>query len=343
MAKQQFPASSPAVDGKLKKLAAYVLARGVEEVVCNHPCEVIQFKRDGQKRFHRDPALAFTFWQDLTHALANRMGRPISPNRLDLQLSTTLPGDHRYEALMGPSVGPPSERQGLSISIRVFNPHRPTLDDYGLSEVSNADKEVDAIGWREMDPLTAIVEMVKAGRNVIVSGGTSTGKTTFLNLLIEKIPDEYRILSVEDTAELDIPHRDSNRFFGPRIPHPDAITYNEIFDHLMRSRPDIIVAGEVSEVNVLNTVKLMATGHRGFMTTIHSSSVDEVIGRAFQKRGNTAGHRFIDLSATLREEIDLIVQLVRDLSTGRRRITQVYSPTLDHWFLGHPSRYEEAL
>ena len=341
MAKAQFPKSSPAVDGKLKALAAHLLAGGVEEIVANHPGELIQFRRNGKKKYIRDGALTFDYWKDLTHSLANRMGKPIPPERLDLQLSTTLPGGHRFEALLGPCVGPPDEKRGLSVSIRAINPNRPTLDDYGLADPA-PETAAEADDWRAMPPETAITHMVKAGRNIIVSGGTSTGKTSFLNLLIEHIPDHHRVLTVQDTAELEVKHTDANHYFGPRIPHPTGITYGEIFDHLMRSRPDIIIAGEVSEINVLNTIKLMATGHRGFMTTIHSSSVGEVLNRAFQKRGNTAGHQFIDLTATLREEIDLIIQLVRDLSTGKRRIVQIYSPTLDHWFYGRPASIEEA-
>jgi len=341
MAKAHFPPSSPAVDGKLKALAAYLLSGGVEEIVANHPGELIQFRRNGAKKHIRDAALSFEYWKGLTHSLANRMGKPIPPDRLDLSLSTTLPGGHRFEGLLGPSVGPPSEKNGLSIAIRAINPNRPTLDDYGLADTAPQSAH-EADRWREMTPQLAIPEMVKAGRNIIISGGTSSGKTTFLNLLIEHIPDHHRVLTVQDTAELQVKHADSNHFFGPRIEQPNAITYSEIFDHLMRSRPDIIIAGEVSEINVLNTVKLMATGHRGFMTTIHSSSVAEVLNRAFQKRGNTAGHQFIDLTATLREEIDLIIQLVRDLSTGKRRIVQIYSPTLDHWFFGRPANIEEA-
>jgi Flp pilus assembly CpaF family ATPase len=200
---------------------------------------------------------------------------------------------------------------GLSVSIRMFRHAGVTLADFGL-----------AGPWAEK-----VAGAVKAGKTIFVSGGTSSGKTTLLNLLVEEIPREKRILTVEDTRELVVPHRDRNHFTPPRHAGtgPAAVDYAKIIDHLMRSRPDIVIAGELSIANTFPSLRLLNTGHKGFMCTVHANGARLALEEATPFNCNLAGHRIVDLARYLRRTVDLVIQVMR-LAGGRRRVVEIWEP-----------------
>jgi type IV secretion system protein VirB11 len=305
---------------KLEPLAAFMKRRGLVELNANTPGRVMLEFPDGRRVEEKAPALTAHYWTGLCYILANSAGQVFDPETVPF-VSTRLPGGHRFEAMTGPFC-----ETGLSVSIRMHRAVDRKPDDFGLTGE-----------WKER-----VTNAVRRGHTVFVSGGTSSGKTTLLNMLIPFIPAEKRILTVEDTRELRVPHLDRNHFVPPRhssAEAPAAVDYSKIIDHLMRSRPDIVIAGELSIRNTFPSLRLLNTGHRGFMCTVHANSARLALEEAVEFNCNLAGYRIVDLARYMLRTVDLVVQVMK-VGGGLRRVTEIWEPSRG----GDPVRlYEGAL
>jgi type IV secretion system protein VirB11 len=308
------------LDAKLEPLAAFMKRRGLVELNANAPGRVMLEFPDGRRIEEKAPALTAHYWTGLCYILANSAGQVFDPETVPF-VSTRLPGGHRFEAMTGPFC-----ETGLSVSIRMFRETDRTPDDFGLTGE-----------WKER-----VTSAVRRGYTVFVSGGTSSGKTTLLNTLIPFIPPEKRILTVEDTRELRVSHLDRNHFVPPRHTSgamPVAVDYSKIIDHLMRSRPDIVIAGELSIRNTFPSLRLLNTGHRGFMCTVHANSARLALEEAVEFNCNLAGYRVVDLGRYMLRTVDLVVQVMK-VGGGLRRVTEIWEPSKG----GEPVKiYEGAL
>jgi pilus assembly protein CpaF len=185
----------------------------------------------------------------------------------------------------------------------------------------------DLIRFGTLNPATArFLEACVVGRlNVIVSGGTGTGKTTTLNVLSSFIPDEERIVTIEDAKELQL-HQDhvlSMEARPPNIEGKGQVTIRDLVRNALRMRPDRIVVGEARGGEALDMLQAMNTGHDGSITTVHSNSPRDTLSRV-ETMTLMAG---FDLPIrAIREQmasaLDLVVHLTR-LRDGTRRITHV--------------------
>jgi pilus assembly protein CpaF len=170
---------------------------------------------------------------------------------------------------------------------------------------------------------------VKARCNILVSGGTSSGKTSLLNALAFFIPENERVVTVEDTAELSLNHphvvRLESRLGG--FEGSGAVSIRDLIRNSLRMRPDRIIVGEVRGAEVLEMLQAMNTGHDGSMGTIHANTPRECLYRIEMLAG-FAG--FQGSESSLRRQIagalDFIVQIGR-LSNGRRRIVSITEVT----------------
>ncbi len=166
---------------------------------------------------------------------------------------------------------------------------------------------------------------VQCRLNIIISGGTGTGKTTLLNVLAGYIPSQERILTVEDAAELKLPQEHVGRLEArpPNLQGEGAIPIRELVRNTLRMRPDRIIVGECRGAEALDMLQAMNTGHDGSMTTLHANSPRDCVAR-LETLVMFSG---LDLpSRAIREQIasaiQLVVQLTR-LSDGSRKITAV--------------------
>src|SRR5947207_8024408 len=185
----------------------------------------------------------------------------------------------------------------------------------------------DLIGFGTMNPATArFLEACVVGRlNVIVSGGTGTGKTTTLNVLSSFIPADERIVTVEDAKELQL-HQEHVLAMEARPPNIEGrgqITIRDLVKNCLRMRPDRIVVGECRSGEALDMLQAMNTGHDGSLTTVHSNSLRDTLSR-IETMTMMAG---FDLPIrAIREQmasaLDLIVHQTR-LRDGTRRITHI--------------------
>src|SRR5215475_4628555 len=166
---------------------------------------------------------------------------------------------------------------------------------------------------------------VKARLNVVISGGTGAGKTTLLNMLSGFIPERERIVTIEDSAELQLqqPHVVRMECRPPNVEGKGAVRQRELVINALRTRPDRIVVGEVRGGEALDMMQAMNTGHDGSLTTIHANSPRDAVARletmALMSNLNLPEKA---IRAQIAAAVTLVIQIAR-LSDGTRRITYV--------------------
>jgi pilus assembly protein CpaF len=219
-----------------------------------------------------------------------------------------LPDGSRVNAII-----PPLSLDGPVLTIRKFSKRKLTIDD--LIKFGSITEEA----------ANYLKEAVIKRKNIIVSGGTGSGKTTLLNVLSSFIPEDERIITVEDSAELRLNQEHVIRLEArpPNIEGRGAVTIRDLVKNCLRMRPDRIIVGECRSGETLDMLQAMNTGHEGSMTTVHANSPRDAISR-IEVMVLMAG---VDLPLrAIREQIrgavDIIVQQAR-LKDGSRKITQI--------------------
>jgi pilus assembly protein CpaF len=166
---------------------------------------------------------------------------------------------------------------------------------------------------------------VKARLNILISGGTGAGKTTLLNALSAFIPEDQRVITIEDSAELQLqqPHVVRLETRPPNIEGRGEVTQRDLVKNALRMRPDRIVIGEVRGGEAIDMLQAMNTGHEGSLTTIHANSPRDALAR-LETMIQMAGLRLDDraIRRQISSALDLVIQATR-LPDGRRRITSV--------------------
>ncbi len=295
--------SSPLISAWLLPLEPYLKAQDLIECSVIQSGELRLEKAEEGFRSISTPELDLNYWENLCHVLANHWG--LSFDRITQpRLSVMLPGGHRFEAMLGANV-----ESKLSISIRMRRHLKLSFEDYGL----NLEKE------------QMIVSLIREGANILISGGTSSGKTTFMNVLIQSIPFDKRILVLEDTRELDLPHENRVHYVVSRNEKNPTLDYPQMVDHLMRSRPDIILMGELSIANAYPILRLLNSGHAGFMCTLHANSCDAALSWAIPQNISFSGHEARGVKEFLYEAVDLVIQLHRN-DFGQRQVSEMLFP-----------------
>ncbi|MEM2282209.1 MAG: CpaF family protein [Candidatus Hadarchaeales archaeon] len=202
--------------------------------------------------------------------LIEKMARVVG-RRIDQQvplLDARLPDGSRVNATI-----PPVSLAGPTISIRKFRSDPLTVVD--LLSFGTLNLEVASFLWSVVDGFG-----VKPA-NILISGGTGSGKTTTLNTLVNFCPERERIISIEDTAELQLPHKHWVRLETrpPNIEGRGEITMDDLVKNALRMRPDRLIVGEVRGPEALTMFTAMNTGHEGCMGTLHANSAAETITR----------------------------------------------------------------
>ena len=237
--------------------------------------------------------------QNYSNIIARRVGRQI--NTLSPLLDAHLLTGDRFNAVLYPI-----SSKGNTITIRKFSRDPWTVTDFIKNKTVNS--KIMALIWLAMQ-----YEM-----NMIVSGGTASGKTSFLNICMPFIPPNHRILSIEDTRELQLP---SYLYWCPlttRLPNPEGkgeVNMLDLLVNALRMRPDRIILGEVRRKKDAEVLfESMHTGHSVY-TTVHANNVNETIQRLVNPP--------IEIAENLLEAVQLNVVMFRDRRRGIRRIYQL--------------------
>jgi pilus assembly protein CpaF len=208
---------------------------------------------------------------------------------------------------------PPLALDGPMLSIRRFAVELLSIDD--LVKLGSVNAEVARV-------LQAIV---KGRLNVIVSGGTGAGKTTLLNILSGFIPADERIVTIEDSAELQLqqPHVVRLETRPPNIEGKGEVTSRDLVRNSLRMRPERVIVGEVRGAEALDMLQAMNTGHDGSLTTIHANTPRDALSR-IENMVSMAGITFPTktLRSQLASAIDVVVQVERH-EDGKRRVVSV--------------------
>jgi pilus assembly protein CpaF len=243
---------------------------------------------------------------------AQRIVRPLmrTLNRSNPMVDARLPDGSRVHI-----VTQPSALCGTTITIRKFPEKRLTVDD--LIKFGSFSEEVAKF----------FEACVVSRLNIVVSGGTGSGKTTLLNVLSSFIPEDERIITVEDSAELNLAQRHVVRLeTAPPIPGTEEegkLTIRDLVRGTLRMRPDRLVIGECRAGEALDMLQAMNTGHDGSLTTVHSNSPRDAIAR-LETLCMMAGMNLpvFVIRAQIASAIHLIVQQSR-LKDGSRKVVQV--------------------
>ena len=265
-----------------------------------------------ERRGRLEPAeVRFRDAQHLVHIaqrIAGRIGRRIDES--SPMVDARLPDGSRVNIII-----PPLALDGAAISIRRFVMRGSSLDDMAERQVlSPAMAEVLRIG-------------VKARLNILISGGTGAGKTTFMNALSREIPDGERLITIEDAAELQLqqPHVVRLETRTMSAEGTGEVTMRDLLVNTLRMRPDRIIVGEVRGGEANEMLQAMNTGHPGSMCTLHANNPRDALIRLENMLMSGSGD--IPLPALRRQiagSVDLVVQLAR-LRSGHRCVTSVTS------------------
>lgn len=329
--------------GMLLPLKPFLDRTDLFEIVVNQPGEVWTESADGWQR-HDVPALDFAYLSGLARVIATFTQQSISEARP--VLSAVLPGDERVQVLIPPAVTKgtvsltirkPSRvmftleelhEQGLFDQTRLVGSGfgRVGRDVTGLESVERV--LVETLHYRRYVNFLRLA--VKNRKNILISGGTGSGKTTLSKSLITEIDTDERILTIEDTQELLIRQANHVRLFYSKGGQGQAqVTAQELLAATMRMRPDRILLQEIRDGTAFDYIQNVSAGHPGTITTIHSNSASHAFQRMrlLVKQSEAGrgleGPEVLDL---LRMLVDVVIQTKR--TGGKFQVTEIY---FDPW------------
>jgi pilus assembly protein CpaF len=277
----------------------------ITEVMVNGP-DQIYIERDGRIE---EISASFASEEHLRRTIEKivaRVGRRI--DEAQPMVDARLPDGSRVNAVIAPVA-----LDGSMLTVRKF-PADPFTDE-------------DLIAFGTMTPQVRdlLAACVEGKRNIVISGGTGAGKTTFLNVMSGFIPHDERIVTIEDAAELQLHQKHVLRMEArpPNIEGRGVISIRDLVRNSLRMRPDRIVVGEVRDGAALDMLQAMNTGHEGSLTTVHANSPRDSLSRV----ETMVLMADVDLPVrVIRDQIasaiDLVVQLAR-LKDGSRRVVSI--------------------
>jgi len=313
----------------LAPLADLIERDDITEIVVNKP-GTVWFERAGQAFMERREQAEYTNekMQRLANAVASQSGQRISESAP--LLSARIPHVGRVQLVKSPVV-----ENGVALAIRRASKRSFSLDDYrargmfdgeGLTSVGTMteDDKVLLKLYEAGDIYDFIRESVIRKKNIIVSGGTSSGKTTFANALLGVVEPNERIITIEDTRELTPPQGNHLALIASRGGQSrakvDAVT---LLEASLRLRPDRIILGELRGVEAYPFIRAINTGHPGAITTIHADTprgaLDQIAFLVLQYGMSLDLERVREYVA---RQIDVIIQLGRQ--NGERRVEKVF-------------------
>lgn len=318
------------VANMLSPLQDFLDDERVSEILINRPQEAF-VERDGHMLRFYLPILTSKYLHRLFSLMANENGQVLSATQP--LLSGSLFDGSRIQLCIPPVV--PHE----TLSIRKFVVQELSFEDHeqaGFFESTTTanlkDEPMD-----EHEPLLHqlyqekrwsqfIQHAILAKKNIVICGGTSHGKTTFLNTCVGKIPQDERLVMLEDTYEIKVSHQNTVRLkaLKNQANNPVPVDMQTLVQTALRLRPDRIIMGEIRGKEAFDFVSACSTGHRGSVVTLHANNPKSAFMRLAQlyKLNHVPSMTESDIARELHEVIDVVVQLGK--LDGCRRLTQVY-------------------
>ena len=308
------------LDSYLAPLSSWLAQDDVTDIYINRPGEVWVDSLGGTVARHKAEALDRAALHRLARQVAAASAQGI--NRENPLLAASLPDGSRIQIVL-----PPATRGELAIAIRRHVVTDLDLDAYRPAasrlKIERAASRTSQQSIPTNDAIAALREAVKQRRNILVSGGTSSGKTTFLNSLLREVPQDERLILIEDAAELQLRHENAVGLIATRGGQGEAaIDADDLLIAALRMRPDRIILGEIRGHEALTFLRAVNTGHPGSLSTIHADSPERAIDQlALLTLQAGLQLRWDDVVQYISRSIDYIVQLKR--SDGARSIDTI--------------------
>ena len=305
-----------------KLLADLATKKGITEIVVNDPKRVF-VEREGNF-IQLNVTLSSKDIHDFCQEVAQ-----LNQRHFDIEhpiLDGTLPDGSRINIIRAPYA-----HSGAAITIRKFLRSIRSFDDSPM---------VFSLGPKWVHFLKAVV---KSRMNVIISGGTGVGKTTFMNLLLGELPASERVVTIEDTLELSfkIPNLVRLESGAKTMMSSTSLSTRELVRNTLRMRPDRIIIGEIRGGEFFDLLQAMNTGHEGSMTSLHANNPSECFNR-MENLYLMAGHEvpFQVIRRQIASAVDYVIQLSRDRDGNRivseiREITGMESNNILSQVIGH--------
>lgn len=316
------------LESVLRPLSYWYNQDNIEEVAIDREKQVwlrLRGKRAYPWVMYEDEKLSKEYLTDLLYIIANTYEKPFDPMQGTPLVFTDLPGGHRFSAIAGQNVMYDENdlTGGVALTIRVHSEEVAFgLADYGLEQGKSLLKINPLKDIKDPeDPYERLLLYIKRGDHVLISGATATGKTTFLNNLLKILDPHKRVITIEDTRELIVPHKNRVHLVMSRTGQTNEMNYADIIDLVVRFTPDAIIGGELSTKNADAIWQLMGTGHDNFFATIHAES-SEAAFKAFIDR-IMATNPHIDQVKTMNEMRKKLKVVQINREGNLRAITEV--------------------
>lgn len=313
------------LDAYLAPLRPWLEKETVTEILVNRPGEIwVEDAEVGGMTRVTLPAMDNRLLQRLAEQVARISHQGI--NREHPLLSATLPAETGPEGQKGAGariqlVGPPATRSDWAMAIRRHRLLELPLDAYDRGPIVAVPETPSPDPMAE--PIAYLRNAIRRRRTILISGGTSTGKTTFLNAMLAEIPSHERVVTVEDTAELKLPGENGVGLIAVKGELGEAkVTANDLLQAALRLRPDRIVLGELRGTETVSFLRAINTGHPGSFSTVHANSprgaLDQIALMAMQTGIGLTRAETLEYAASV---IDVVVQL--DRVDGKRGISAI--------------------
>ena len=320
----------PFLDKALERLKPFLSDERVSEISVNRPGELF-VERLGVAGMERvvDQQFSAEWIRTLSERVAGSTNQVVNDERPIL--SASLPTGERFQCVL-----PPAAPDGGAISIRKQVIHdigldiyksRGAFDDTKVGRqltLSAAEEQLAAMMKGDVDVLQFLRTAVRSRVSIAVSGGTSTGKSTFLNALLKEVPEEERIVTIEDTRELRPITPNTVALIASKGDQGRAkVTPQELLEASLRMRPDRVMLGELRGEEAFSFLQAINTGHPGSLTTVHANSARDAYDRlALMVLQSGVTLRKQEIIDYLKEVIPVVVQLER-LADGRRVVSEI--------------------
>jgi len=292
----------------------------------------IEYKGDMIKKFL--PAFDLNHLKDLARLVAQATDQRISEE--EPLLSATLPDGYRIQIVFPPAC----ENTKVIMSIRKKSAFSWTLDDYEKMQAFDTIKITEEVNQKDV----ILGELLKAGKikdflqkavlykkNIIVSGGTSTGKTTFSNAMLRAIPPDERLITIEDAREIDLSnHPNKVNLLSSKGGQGRAnVNTQSLIEACLRLRPDRIIVGELRGAEAFSFLRAINTGHPGSISTLHADTPSMALEQLkLMVMQANLGMSPDEILKYIKNVIDIVVQLKRG-DKGVRFVSNIYFRYLD--------------
>lgn len=305
----------------------WLASEDVTEILVNRPHEIwVERLGVAQMERHHAPQIDAQLLERLAHQIARINHQGVS--RENPLLAATLPGGARVQMVL-----PPATRGDVALAIRKHRLQDITLEQYVEQSARSSTQNAVQSGGDDHAMLRGLLQqnnileffkqVVSSRKTILISGGTSSGKTTLLNALLKEVPEHERLIAIEDTAEIRLGRDNALGLVAVAGDQGEAkVTVDELMRASLRMRPDRLIVGELRGSETVTFLRAINTGHPGSISTVHANSpqgaLEQIAFMCMQAGLGLGRHESVEYTKSM---IDVVIQL--DRRSGQRTISAI--------------------